>query len=83
MSAWTICSIALAAVLAQAFLGRGRRRYWYLDGIIPLLYGGVIAWMFLEEDPLRALQVMLFGSLLPIALLLWIWWDSRGDRSQS
>ena len=82
MSAWTVYAIAFAAVLAQAFLGRGKRRYWYLEGIIPLVYGGVVAWMFLEEDPLLSLQVMLFGSALPIALLLWAWWDSRRETKE-
>ena len=82
MSAWTVFSIAFAAVLAQAFLGRGKRRYWYLEGSIPLVYGGVVAWMFLEEDPLLSLQVMLFGSALPIALLLWAWWDSRREMKE-
>lgn len=76
MSAWTVCSVAFAAVLAQAFRGRRTRRYWYLEGIVPLFYGGAVAWMFWEEAPLRSLQVMLFGSLLPIALLLWVRWDS-------
>ena len=79
MGAWTLYTVAFAAVLAQAWLGRGRRRYWYLEGVIPLLYGGAVAWMFLEEAPLRSLQVMLFGSLLPVALLLWTWWDSRRE----
>ena len=49
---------------------------------IPLVYGGVVAWMFLEEDPLLSLQVMLFGSALPIALLLWAWWDSRREMKE-
>ena len=79
MGAWTVYTLAFAAVLTQAWLGRGSRRYWYLEGIVPLLYGGVVAGMFLEENPLRSLQVMLFGSLLPITLLLWTWWDSRRE----
>ena len=81
MSAWTVFSIAFAAVLAQAFLGRGKRRYWYLEGIIPLVYGGVVAWMFLEEDPLLALRIILFGALLPAGLLGWLWWDRRRESS--
>ena len=83
MSAWSVFLIAFAAVVVQARVSRRGDPKWYMGCVIPLLYGGAVAWMFLEEDPLRALQVMLFGSLLPIALLLWIWWDSRGDRSQS
>ena len=80
MGAWLIYTLAFAAVLVQAWLGRGRRRYWYLEGVVPLLYGGAVAWMFSEEDPLRSLQVMLFGSLLPATLLLWAWWDSRREE---
>ena len=80
MNAWTVFALAFAAVLAQAYWNRGKRRYWYLEGIIPLAYGGVIAWMFLEEDPLLSVQVMVFGCLLPIGLLLWAWWDSREQR---
>lgn len=79
MNAWTVYTIAFAAVLAQAWLGRKTRRYWYLEGIVPLAYGGVVAWMFLEEDPLRSLQVMVFGAVLPILLLVWAWWDSHRE----
>lgn len=82
MNAWTVFVLAFAAVLAQAYWNRGKRRYWYLEGIIPLAYGGVIAWMFREEDPLLSIQVIVFGCLLPIGLLLWCWWDNREQRRE-
>ena len=77
MNAWTVFVLAFAAVLAQAYWNRGKRRYWYLEGIIPLAYGGVIAWMFLEDDLIRALQIILFGSAVPIFLLLSL---RRGEK---
>ncbi|MGI5962166.1 MAG: hypothetical protein ACOX7N_00450 [Lawsonibacter sp.] len=79
MSAWTLYTVAFAAVMTQAYLSHPRSRFWYLQSIVPLLYGGVVAWMFLEEDPLQSLQVMLFGSGLPILMLVWAWWDSRRE----
>ena len=84
MVAWNIYVIALAAVLLQAWMGRKGRRDWYLDGIVPLLYGGVVAWMFVGKDFLLALRIILCGTALPILLLLWAWRDSRtGDQEAS
>jgi len=54
----------------------------YLSGIIPLLYGGVVAWMFVGEDFLLALRIILCGTALPILLLLWAWWDSRTEERE-
>ena len=77
MDSWTVFSLAFTGVLFSAWLGRKNSPNWYLGGIVPLLYGGVVAWMFLDEDPLLALRIILFGALLPAALLGWLWWDSR------
>ena len=33
MNAWTVFALAFAAVLAQAYWNRGKRRYWYLDPV--------------------------------------------------
>ena len=79
MSVWTVYSIAFAAVLLQAWAGRGRTRYWYLNGVIPLLYGAVVAWMFLGRDCILSLRIIVFGGALPILLLLGAWWDSRRE----
>ena len=82
MNAWTVFTVAFAAVVLQAWISRRGEPHWYMGCIVPLIYGGVVAWMFLEEDPLLSLQVMLFGSALPIALLLWAWWDSRRETKE-
>lgn len=82
MNIWTVYTIAFAAVLIQAWTSRKRCRYWYLSGIIPLLYGGVVAWMFVGEDFLLALRIILCGTALPILLLLWAWWDSRTEERE-
>lgn len=81
MDSWTVFSLAFAGVLISAWLGRRNSPDWYLGGIVPLLYGGVVAWMFLEEDPLLALRIILFGALLPAGLLGWLWWDRRRESS--
>lgn len=83
MDSWTIFSLAFAGVLFFAWLGRRQSPNWYLSGIVPLLYGGVIAWMFWEDAPLLALRIILFGALLPAALLGWLWWDARQEASDS
>ena len=81
MDSWTVFSLAFVGVLISAWLGHRNSPNWYLGGIVPLLYGGVVAWMFLEEDPLLSLRIILFGSLLPAGLLGWLWWDSRRESS--
>ena len=70
MNAWPVFTLAFAAVILQAWVSRRGARDWYMGCIVPLLYGGVVAWMFMEDDLLRALQVILFGAVLPIVLLL-------------
>ena len=82
MDSWTVFSLAFAGVMFSAWLGRKNSPNWYLGGIAPLLYGGVVAWMFLEKDPLLALRIILFGALLPVGLLLWAWWSRRENREQ-
>ncbi|MEM5779842.1 MAG: hypothetical protein AAGU02_01695 [Lawsonibacter sp.] len=77
MNVWTVYSIALSAVLVQVWVGRKYSRFWYLGGIVPLLYGSVIAWMFWSKDAVRSLQIIVFGGILPIFLLLGAWWDRR------
>ena len=82
MSPWTLSLLALAGVLLSAGTGRGGAPHRYLRAAAPLLYGGAVAWMFLEQAPLLALQVILFGSLLPTALLGWLWWrEGRKPRA--
>lgn len=77
MSAWSLFSIACAVALVDAWGSRRTCRHWYLRGILPLAYGGAVAWMFLGEDTALSLRVILYGSALPILLLLWLWWDGR------
>ena len=77
MNAWAVFTIAFAAVVLQAWISRRGERHWYMGCIVPLAYGGVVAWMFLEDDLIRALQIILFGSAVPIFLLLSL---RRGEK---
>ena len=73
MDSWTVFSLAVAGVILSAWLGRGNTHSWYLSCIVPLLYGGVVAWMFRGDDPMLALRVLIFGTALPILLLALAW----------
>ena len=77
MDPWTIYSLAFAAVVLYSWGGRRRSPRWYLNCAVPLLYGGAVAWMFLEDDPLLALRVLVFGTALPVALLVVAWTGER------
>ena len=70
MNAWTVFTIAFAAVVLQAWISRRGERHWYMGCIVPLIYGGVVAWMFRGEDLLLSLQIILFGAVIPIFRLL-------------
>ena len=70
MNAWPVFTIAFAAVVLQAWISRRGERHWYMGCIVPLIYGGVVAWMFRGEDLLLSLQNILFGAVIPIFLLL-------------
>lgn len=76
MNSWSVLFIALAAVVLQAWVSRRGAPGWYMGCIIPLLYGAAVAWMFVGQDFLRALWVILLGSALPITLLI-----SLGERT--
>ena len=69
MSAWSVFLIAFAAVVVQARVSRKGDPRWYMGCVIPLLYGGAVAWMFLGEDLLRSLQIIIFGTAIPISML--------------
>ena len=75
MNSWSVLFIALAAVVLQAWVSRRGAPGWYM-GCIILLYGAAVAWMFVGQDFLRALWVILLGSALPITLLI-----SLGERT--
>ena len=66
MNSWSVLFIALAAVVLQAWVSRRGAPGWYMGCIIPLLYGAAVAWMFIGQDFLRALRVILLGTALPI-----------------
>ena len=83
MAVWTVYTIAFAGVLLQAWADRKTCPHWYLRGIMPLLYGGVVAWMFWDRDILLSLRIMICGSALPILLLLWVWWDGRREERKT
>lgn len=46
MNAWTVFTVAFAAVVLQAWISRRGAPHWYMGCIVPLIYGGVVAWMF-------------------------------------
>ena len=49
MNSWAIFTLAFAAVVIQAWVrGRGSSN-WYLGCIVPLVYGGAVAWMFVGK----------------------------------
>ena len=80
MNAWTVFTIAFAAVVLQAWISRRGERHWYMGCIVPLIYGGVVAWMFLGDDLLLSLQIILFGAVIPIFLLLSLWVKEKKNR---
>ena len=77
MEHWTVFSLAFAAVVVHAWLCRREDPHWYLGCIVPLLYGGAVAWMFLEQEPFLALKVLIFGTALPVVLLVLAWAGAR------
>ena len=79
MDHWALFLFAFAAVVIHAWLCSREDPHWYLGCIVPLLYGGTVAWMFLGDDFLLALRIILFGAVLPVAGLLWLW---RSDRDR-
>ena len=79
MDHWALFLFAFAAVVIHAWLCRREDPHWYLGCIVPLLYGGAVAGMFLGDDLLLALRIILFGAALPVAGLLWLW---RSDRDR-
>lgn len=70
--------LAFGAVILQAWASRKDSPDWYLGCIVPLLYGAAVAWMFVGRDCIRVFQIVIFGAVLPISLLLSVWW--RGQR---
>lgn len=82
MNSWGIFTIAFAAVVIQAWVrGKGSPN-WYMGCIIPLLYGAAVAWMFMGEELLRFLQIILFGTAFPITLFLSAWLRKREEGRQ-
>lgn len=77
MQAWAMYTAAFSAVVLQAWAGRKNSPNWYLGCVIPLLYGAVVAWMFVGADCARAFQIVVFGAAIPISLLLSAWWHRR------
>lgn len=82
MGSWSIFTAAFAAVVIQAWVCRKGSPTWYLSCIVPLLYGAAVAWMFVDQDCLLALQVILFGAAIPITLLLTAWRRRRENHGE-
>ena len=70
MNSWSVFFIALASVVLQAWVSRRGAPGWYMGCIVPLLYGASVAWMFVDQDLLRAMWVILLGTALPITILV-------------
>ena len=82
MNSWAIFTLAFAAVVIQAWVrGRGSSN-WYLGCIVPLVYGGAVAWMFVGRDFTRSLQIILFGAAIPITLLVSAWFRKRDEEGE-
>ena len=82
MNSWAIFTLAFAAVVIQAWVrGRGSSN-WYLGCIVPLVYGGAVAWMFVGRDFTRSLQIILFGAAIPITLLVSAWLRKRDEEGE-
>ena len=82
MNSWAIFTLAFAAVVIQAWVrGRGSSN-WYLGCIVPLVYGGAVAWMFVGRDFTRSLQIILFGAAIPITLLVSAWLRKREEAGE-
>ena len=50
MDHWALFLFAFAAVVIHAWLCRREDPHWYLGCIVPLLYGGAVAGMFLGDE---------------------------------
>lgn len=80
INSWGIFSVAFAAVVVQAWASRKNSPNWYLGCIVPLLYGAAVAWMFVGEDLLRSILVILVGTAIPITVLLSAWLRRREEE---
>ena len=81
MNAWSVFTVAFASVVLHAWISRKGARDWYMGCIVPLIYGGVVAWMFLGDDVTRSLQIILFGSAIPILLMLFFRHRQRDNEA--
>lgn len=79
MNSWALFTAAFAAVVLQSRLFQKNSPNWYLGCIVPLLYGAAVAWLFVEQDFIRTLQVLLFGAVIPIVLLISAWFRHRAE----
>lgn len=63
--------IALIVILFHYWACRRPPKYWYAGGIVPLLWGILLAVLFLNGmvDPAKAWKIILFPTL--IFLLMW------------
>lgn len=76
MNSWSVLFICPGRRGCSRRGSAGGRPGWYMGLHHPLLYGAAVAWMFVGQDFLRALWVILLGSALPITLLI-----SLGERT--
>ena len=64
--------IALAVVIFHIWLCRRSPRYWCAGGIVPIIWFGLVIFLFANDkiDFMKDLKVLIFPTV--ILLLLWI-----------
>ena len=82
MRSWLVFAMAFGAVMLHAWLNRGGSRYWYLNGIVPLVYGATVAGMFMGRDFVLSFQIIVYGAIIPITLLLFFWVTQSNRRAR-
>lgn len=72
MKSFITVIVALIVIVFHIWASRRSPRYWYVGGIIPLLWVGVLAFLFIngQIDFKEDLRVIVFPTL--IFLLIWL-----------
>lgn len=82
MGSLLVFTMAFGAVMLHAWINRRDNRYWYLNGIVPLAYGAIVAGMFMGRDFVLSFQIIVYGAIIPITLLLFLWVTQSNGRKR-